>query len=105
MMLSMVLFTYARQVDLNFVWTLYANQLLNSIVKVYMQWRLAKQKWANRGNQKAGFAAKGFLNYFREFMAAYLTTLSFALVFLIVMIYTKLLTVQSFSFYQTILFG
>ena len=34
MLLSMVLFTYARTVDLNFVWTLYANQLLNAIVKV-----------------------------------------------------------------------
>lgn len=105
MMLSLVLFTYARQVDLNFVWTLYANQLLNAIVKIYMQWRLAKQKWTNRGNQKAGFSGGSLLTVFREFMAAYLTALSFALIFLIVMIYTKLLTVQTFSFYQTILFG
>ncbi len=105
MMLSMVLFTYARQVDLNFVWTLYANQLLNAIVKIYMQWRLAKQKWTNRGNQKAGFSGNSLQAIFREVMATYLTSLSFACIFLIVMIYTKLLTVQSFTFYKTILFG
>jgi hypothetical protein len=70
-----------------------------------MQWRLAKQKWANRGNQKAGFAGNSLQAVFREFMAAYLTALSFAGIFLIVMIYTKLLTVQSFTFYKTILFG
>lgn len=90
MMFSLVLFTYARQVDINFVWTLYVNQLLNAGVKVYMQWRLAKQKWANRGNQKAGFSGGGAVAMFREIMAAYLTALSFASIFLIVMIYTKL---------------
>ena len=66
MMLSLVLFTYARRVDLNFIWTLYANQILNAVVKVYMQWRLAKQKWTNRGNQKTGFAGGGALAIFRE---------------------------------------
>ena len=54
-LLAMILFTYAHRVDLNFIWALYVNQLVNAVVKVYMLWRLAKQKWANRGNQKAGF--------------------------------------------------
>ena len=104
MMLSMVLFTYARQVDLNFVWTLYANQLLNAIVKVYMQWRLAKQKWTNRGNQKTGFSGGGVLAMFREAMAFYLTALSFVTLFLIVMIYTKLLTLPSGGFVSAVFF-
>ena len=104
MMLSMVLFTYARRVDLNFVWTLYANQLLNSIVKIYMQWRLAKQKWTNRGNQKAGFAGNSWLSTFREGMAFYMTTLSFVSVFLIVMIYTKIITLPSSGFIMAMLF-
>lgn len=91
MLLSMVLFTYARRVDLGFVWTLYANQLLNAMVKVYMLWRLAKQKWANRGNQKQGFSGPTFVARAREMMAAYLTVLSFAGLFLVVMLYTKLL--------------
>lgn len=103
--LSMVLFTYARRVDLNFVWTLYANQLLNALVKVYMMWRLAKQKWANRGNQKQGFAVRSGAVIFREVMATYLTALSFAACFLIVMLYTKLLNVPSLGFLRSIFLG
>ena len=104
MMLSLVLFTYARRVDLNFVWTLYVNQILNAVVKVYMQWRLAKQKWTNRGNQKAGFSTNSWLTAFREGMAFYMTTLSFVSIFLIVMIYSKLLTVPSLTFVSTMIF-
>ena len=104
MMLSLVLFTYARRVDLNFVWTLYVNQILNAVVKVYMQWRLAKQKWTNRGNQKAGFSTNSWLTTFREGMAFYMTALSFVSIFLAVMIYSKLLTVPSLTFVSTMIF-
>jgi glycosyltransferase Alg8 len=96
-LLSLILFGYARRVDLNFIWCLYANQLLNAVVKVYMMWRLAKQKWANRGNQKQGFSGSSLEARFREVMAAYLTALSFAALFLAVMIYTKLLVVPSWD--------
>ena len=105
MCLSMVLFMYARRVDLGFVWTLYANQMLNAVVKIYMQWRLAKQKWANRGNQKAGFSGGGGIAIFREAMAFYMTTLSFVSLFLGVMIYTKLLTIPSWGYVRAMLFG
>ena len=57
----LILSVYAHRVDLNFVWALYANQLVNAAVKVYMIWRLSKQKWTNRGNQKAGFAGSGMV--------------------------------------------
>lgn len=105
MSLSLVLFMYARRVDLNFVWTLYANQMLNAVVKIYMQWRLAKQKWANRGNQKAGFSGGGAMALFREGMAAYMTALSFVTLFLVVLIYTQLLTVPSWGYVRTMFFG
>jgi len=104
MLLSMVLFTYARKVDLGFVWTLYANQLLNAAVKVYMMWRLAKQKWANRGNQKQGMAGPGLAARARDAMAAYLTTLSFCTLFLIVILYTKLLEVPTTGFFVSVFF-
>jgi len=105
MLLSLVLFSYARRVDLAFIWTLYANQLLNAAVKVYMMWRLAKQKWANRGNQKQGMSGQGFIDQFREFMAAYLTWLSFAGLFLAVMIYSKLLEIPDYSLVLRLIFG
>jgi glycosyltransferase Alg8 len=93
--LSMVLFSYAPRVDLNYIWCLYANQLLNAGVKIYMMWRLAKQKWSNRGNQKQGFSAGGALEVFRGFMAVYLTLLSAASLLLAVMTYTELVAVPS----------
>ena len=102
-LLAMVLSTYARRVDLNFIWALYTNQLLNAIVKVYMTWRLAKQKWTNRGNQKQGFAGSSWLSAFREGMAFYLTALSFSALFIVVMIYTKLLSVPSLTMMFSIL--
>ncbi len=105
MLLSMVLFGYARRVDLNFVWTLYANQLLNAGVKVYMMWRLAKQKWANRGNQKQGFSGPTGIARFREAMAAFLTAFSFVALFLTVMVYTQLVTVPSWNMVVAIFIG
>ncbi len=104
-MLSFVLFAYSREVDLNFIWTLYANQLLNAGVKVYMMWRLSKQKWTNRGNQKQGFSGNTWLTTFRETMATYLTALSFTSLFLGVVLYTNLLTVPSFDLLIALLFG
>lgn len=95
MLLSLVLFGYASRVDLNFVWTLYANQLLNAVVKVYMMWRMAKQRWANRGNQKQGFSRGGRVLMLREAMAQYLTALSFVSLFLVVALYSGLIEVPS----------
>lgn len=103
--LSIVLFTYARQVDLNYIWCLYANQLLNAIVKVYMIWRLSKQKWANRGNQKQGFAGNRIEAALRNGMAIYLTAMSAAALFLSVMLYTELLAMPSWGFVRTMLFS
>ena len=53
-MLSIVLFTYARSVDLNYVWCLYANQLLNAAVKVYMMWRLVQAEMGQPRQPEAG---------------------------------------------------
>ncbi|MGE0767426.1 MAG: glycosyltransferase [Hyphomicrobiaceae bacterium] len=95
--LSIVLFTYSRRVDLNYIWCLYANQILNAVVKVYMMWRLAKQKWANRGNQQQGFSHRSAIEVFRGAMAVYLTTLSTVSIFLCVMLYSELLEMPSFN--------
>lgn len=97
MIFALVLFCYAPKVDLGYVWTLYANQLLNAIVKVYMSWRLAKQKWANRGNQKQGMDDLGIVSIAREAMASYLTVLSFAGLFLLAIVGTKLLDIPSWA--------
>jgi len=104
-LLSIVLFSYARSVDLNYIWCLYANQLLNAAVKVYMLWRLSKQRWANRGNQREGFAGDGWVAVLQTGMAMYLTALSAAGLFLVVMLYSELLTVPSLGFILALLGG
>ncbi len=103
-LLSLVLSIYAHQVDLNYVWALYVNQLVNAAVKVYMIWRLSKQKWANRGNQKAGFAGNGITASLRNAMAVWLTAVSVAGLGLIVMVYTSLLTIPTAGFVTAVFF-
>lgn len=104
-LLSIVLFTYSRRVDLNYIWCLYANQILNAIVKVYMMWRLSRQKWSNRGNQRQGFSGNGAVDIFRGAMAIYLTALSAVSIFLSVMIYSKLISVPNVNTIIAVIFG
>ena len=75
---ALVLFFFSRRVDLNFTWVLYVNQLLNSLVKLYMIWRLPKQRWLNRGDQRAGAGGSHFAGLVRTTMAGYLTMISVA---------------------------
>ena len=105
MLLSMILWTYARKVELNYVWTLYVNQLLNAAVKIYMLWRLSKQRWANRGNQTAGMGNVSLLSRMKDWMAVYLTAISFGGLFLAVMLYTELLTIPSSGFVRAVFLG
>jgi len=70
---SMVLFYYARRIDITFPFLLYCNQLLSAIIKVYILFRLPQQKWKNRGDQRLGFDASKGLN-FKKWGANYLTT-------------------------------
>jgi mannuronan synthase len=89
--LALVLFAYSPRVDLNYIWCLYANQLVNAGVKLYTMWRLPQQKWANRGNQQAGMGVSGLLQFARRSVAAYLTLLSIISLVLVASIWTNLL--------------
>ncbi|MGE0627097.1 MAG: glycosyltransferase [Hyphomicrobiaceae bacterium] len=98
---ALILAQYARWMDFNFPWVLYANQINNAAVKVYMLWRLSKQKWTNRGNQRQGFGTGGLMTLFREAMAFYMTFLSLAVLVLAVMAYTRLLTIPNWNYVLT----
>ena len=52
MALSLVLFGYMRRIHLAVPGILYVNQFINAAVKVYCLFRLSKQRWSNRGDQK-----------------------------------------------------
>ena len=90
LMLALVLFAYSPRVDLNYVWCLYLNQLVNAAVKLYTLWRLPQQRWTNRGNQRADMASLGLKAQFRRSMARYLTTLSIVALGLMAMSLTGL---------------
>ncbi|MGI9405592.1 MAG: glycosyltransferase, partial [Hyphomicrobiaceae bacterium] len=98
LMLSLFLCVYSRKVDLNYVWILYLNQITNAAVKVFVLWRLSKQKWANRGDQRAGFADGGYVELARNTMAQYLTALSVATLFTGTIVYTQLVETPSWDF-------
>ena len=98
MLLSLALFTYSERVDLNYVWILPVNQKLNAQVKVYMLWRLSKQRWANRGNQSAGQGGDTLLAKAQSFMAAWLTWISFGSLFLAVIDYSEMMSIPSAGF-------
>ena len=90
MLLSLALFRYARRVDLSWPLLLYVNQLVNAAVKVYSIWRLAKQRWTNRGGQRAGFDGTAWLGRARSAMAAFCTAMSVAMLMVFTLLYSGL---------------
>jgi glycosyltransferase Alg8 len=104
MTLSLVLYTYSRRVNLAFPFILYFNQLINAGVKVYSLFRLSKQRWTNRGDQRSADGS-GMVEALRNVMAGYLTTIYVFLLALGVLVYSELLDLPSTVAARTLLFG
>ncbi len=85
--LSLLLYPYAGRICVSFPFFLFINQLVNSFVKVYLVFRLPKQRWMNRGNQKSARTANGAIEVFRHYMAGYLTTFWITLMVFSLLIY------------------
>jgi hypothetical protein len=71
LLLSVPLFMYAQRIRPAFPVFLYVNQLANSLIKGYLVFRPATQRWLNRGNQHAR-AVPSRIGRFRERMANYI---------------------------------
>ncbi|MDP7098457.1 MAG: glycosyltransferase [Rhodospirillales bacterium] len=104
MALSIVLFGYTRRVNMAFPWMLYFNQLINASVKVYCLFRLSKQRWSNRGDQRSEDGT-GLAETLRVAMANYLTLLYVSILCLAVITYSELLDLPSLNAARTLLFG
>ena len=102
LLVSLVLFSYSARVDFNYVWCLYANQIVNASVKLYMIWRLPNQRWSNRGNQTEQAAGGRLLGLTRALMASYLTALSMGALVLIALLATDVLPRPSLAFIHTL---
>jgi glycosyltransferase Alg8 len=68
--LSLPLFAWSGRIRPEFPLFLYLNQLANSVIKGYLVFRPATQRWLNRGDQRAR-TTTGDLGPFRERMADY----------------------------------
>ena len=105
LLVSLVLFSYSPRVDFNYVWCLYANQIVNAGVKLYMLWRLPNQRWSNRGNQTQNAGGGRVLAATRSVMAAYLTVLSIAVLVLIALVAVDVLPRPSWALISTLRAG
>ncbi|MCU1261024.1 MAG: transcriptional regulator [Bryobacterales bacterium] len=88
---SLVLFLYAHRVSLAFPFLLYTSQVLASVIKVYLVFRISKQRWLNRGDQRAKAAASRML-VFQQGMAIFLTMLYVSTFMLLAFAATGVLT-------------
>ena len=70
LLLSLPLFAYVGEIRPMFPLFLYLNQLANSLIKGYLTFRPATQRWLNRGDQRGRTTASA-LSGFRERMADY----------------------------------
>ncbi|MEL7429413.1 MAG: glycosyltransferase [Pseudomonadota bacterium] len=102
LLLSLILCTYSRRVELNYTWILYLNQLINASVKVYCIYRLSKQKWSNRGNQSSE-SGTDFKEVARVWMANWCTAVAVSILVLFTVHYSGLVNVP--SAYQISVFG
>lgn len=71
-MVSMVLFLYSRRISWAYPFLLYGSQVLASAIKVYLLFRVSKQRWLNRGDQRSKVTG-GRLLVWQNAMAAFLT--------------------------------
>ncbi|MDC7789440.1 glycosyltransferase [Rhodoplanes sp. TEM] len=91
---AMVLWCHSREVHLSYPLLLYVNQFVNAAVKVYCLFRLSKQRWTNRGDQKAGFS-NGAVDTLRTAAAAYLTVVAMSALVLVIVAYSGVIHLPS----------
>lgn len=99
---SVMLFIHAKRLDMSFPFLIYINQLMSTIIKIYILFRLPQQRWKNRGNQEAGFAANKTLKL-RSLVASYLTLFYCMCCFLLILIYLGLVSLPTLSDFLTML--
>lgn len=92
MFLCLFLFQYMSRVDVLMPFILYFNQLVNASVKVYCLFRLSKQRWSNRGDQRSEDGI-GWQETARNIMATYITTLYVMGLAVFVVLYAGIVTV------------
>lgn len=71
---SLVLWRYGGRFSASFPFLLFGNQLATASIKLFLMFRIARQSWANRGNQRLSAGEDGWVA-FRNAMATFVTLL------------------------------
>ncbi len=98
MFLSLFLFSYSRKIQMSYPFILYFNQLINAAVKVYCIFRLSKQRWSNRGDQKSEIDGSYLKEMARNGMANWCTAIAVMLLFLITLQFANIIDIPSYEF-------
>jgi glycosyltransferase Alg8 len=85
MLLSLILFSYAKKVNMSFPFLLYPLQVLGAMIKVFMLFHLPRQKWANRASLKGGFSS----TQARRFIAGYQIVFYMSALVVFLLLYTQ----------------
>jgi glycosyltransferase Alg8 len=85
--MSLVLYRYAGKIHLSFPFLLYALQIMNAVIKVYILFRLPRQRWANRATLKKQVKTDSH-EVLRHAMAGYLTLFYVTALVYVLAIYT-----------------
>lgn len=101
--MSFMLFLHARRIDMSFPALIYINQLVSTLIKIYILFRLPQQRWKNRGNQSAGYEKKVDWNM-RGWVASYLTLFYCLCCLFIILLLFRLVSVPTIGDIKTILF-
>jgi glycosyltransferase Alg8 len=98
---SVMLFIHARRIDMSFPFLIYINQLMSTLIKIYIIFRLPQQRWKNRGDQRAGFEKQ--LGWrVKGWVATYLTVFYCVCCFLLILISLRLVSLPTVGDIKTI---
>lgn len=100
MCLSFVLFYYGGRIDISFPFLLYFSQIINSAIKIYLLFRLPRQRWANRGDQQASLNMD---TRWKDRAATGLTTFYCTCFFIIVLTYLGIISIPGIADMSTFL--
>ena len=92
--ISLFIFRYAGRIHLSFPFLIYILQISNAMIKIYILFRLPRQRWTNRTNSIAVQSTADKL-WGKHLMASYLTVLYTSTLVIFLALYTGVLETYS----------
>ena len=93
--ISLFIFRYAGRIHLSFPFLIYILQISNAMIKIYILFRLPRQRWTNRSNIVAIQQSTDDKLWLKHLMANYLTLLYTSTLVLFLALYTGALDTYS----------